>query len=231
MWAGQLPLSSGGWHVIAPDVRGANGGEDDPPARTMDDYAGDVVDLLDGLHVHDAAVAGLSMGGYIALALLRLARNYVRGLVLADTRAEADTPEGIEGRKKMIALLDERGTAAVADEMMPKLLSQSARRERPDLVQQVRDLAAANSREGTRGMLHAMMTRQDSTALLPSLHIPTLVIVGSEDAATPPAASEKMRAAIPGAELVVVPGAGHLSNLEQPTTFNAALDEFLQKRI
>jgi 3-oxoadipate enol-lactonase len=231
MWNGQLPLSSGGWHIVAPDFRGMNGGEGDRAASSVDDYAGDVVDLLDSLHVKEAVIAGLSVGGYVAFALLRLAPNYVQGLVLADTRAEADTPEGVEGRKKMLALLHEKGASAVADDMIPKLLSQSAQRTKPDLVADVRAMTLKNSTAGIEGMITAMMTRPDSTPVLATIHRPTLILVGSDDAATPPAASEKMRGAIPGSELVVIPGAGHLSNLEQPVIFNAALDEFLQKRV
>jgi len=181
--------------------------------------------------VKEAVIAGLSIGGYVAFSLLRLAPNYVQGLVLADTRAEADTPESVQNRKKMLALLEEKGAAAVADDMIPKLLSPSAQRSRPDLVAAVREMTLKNSTAGIAGMITALMTRPDSTPVLATIHRPTLILVGAEDAATPPAASEKMRAAIPGSDLVVIPGAGHLSNLEQPVIFNAALDEFLQRRV
>ena len=94
MWEGQLALADTGWHVIAPQLRGFDGGAGDPPAASIDDYAGDVIDLLDALHVKQAVIGGLSMGGYVAFALLRLAARYVQGLILADTRSQADTPEG-----------------------------------------------------------------------------------------------------------------------------------------
>src|SRR5436190_11930036 len=103
-------------------MRGVDGGASDPPTTSMDDCAGDVIDLLDRLHVEDAVVGGCSMGGYLAFALLRLAERYVRGLILADTRAGADTLEAIEGRKKMLTLVHDKGTPAVVDEMVPKLL-------------------------------------------------------------------------------------------------------------
>src|SRR5579872_950188 len=105
MWTGELALVERGWHVLVPQLRGFDGGGGDPPAQTMDDYAGDVIDLLDGLHVKQAVVGGLSMGGYVAFAILRLAARYVQGLVLADTRPQADTPEGIAARDKMLALV------------------------------------------------------------------------------------------------------------------------------
>ena len=97
--------------MIAPQLRGIDGGSADPPATSMDDYAGDVIDLLDALHVEDAVIGGLSMGGYVAFALFRLAPALLPGLVLADTRPQADTPEGVEGRKRMLALVAAKGAA------------------------------------------------------------------------------------------------------------------------
>jgi 3-oxoadipate enol-lactonase len=231
MWEGQQTLALGGWRVIAPDFRGMHGGENDPPAASVDDYAADVVDLLDALHVDDAIVAGLSLGGYVAFALLRLAPTYVRGLVLADTRAEADTPEGVDGRKRMLALLHEKGAGAIADDMLPKLLSPATHGNRPEVVARVRQMILGNTVQGIGGAIGALMTRPDSTPLLASIRCPTLVIVGSEDAATPPSASEKMHRAIGGSELVIVPAAAHLSNIEQPDTFNGALAAFLENRV
>ena len=114
MWEGQLALAGSGWRVIAPQFRGFDGGAGEPPAASVDDYAGDVIDLLDALEVKQAVVGGLSMGGYVAFALLRLAARYVQGLVLADTRSQADTPEGIEGRTRLLHLLDDKGPSAVA---------------------------------------------------------------------------------------------------------------------
>ena len=104
MWEPQLVLAAHGWRVIAPHLRGFDGGPADPPATSIDDYAGDVIDLLDALHIDDAVIGGLSMGGYVAFALFRHAPRYFRGMVLADTRSQADTPEGVEGRKRMLQL-------------------------------------------------------------------------------------------------------------------------------
>src|SRR5690349_23430911 len=113
MWEPQLALSDDGWRVIAPQLRGFDGGTGEPPAASIDDYAGDVVDLLDQLHIEEAVVGGLSMGGYVAFAVLRHAARYVRALILADTRSEPDTPEGVEGRQRMLRLLDANGVAGV----------------------------------------------------------------------------------------------------------------------
>lgn len=231
MWERQLALADDGWRVIVPQLRGFDGGTGDPPAASIDDYAGDVVDLLDGLHVDEAVVGGLSMGGYIAFAVLRHAARYVHGLVLADTKSQPDTPAGLEGRRKMLQLVEDKGPSGVADDMIPKLLGETTRRERPDVVDHVRELVLASSREAIAGAVRAMMTRPDSTPLLPTIHVPTLVIVGDEDTLTPPAAAEELHKGIAGSELVQIPAAGHLSNLEQPDLFHAAIARFLSHRV
>lgn len=230
MWEPQFPLSGGGWRVVAPHLRGADGAGGSP-AASMDDYAGDVIDLLDALHIEDAVIGGLSMGGYVALALFRLAPRYFRGIVLADTRPQADTAEGIEGRKRLLAVVQEKGPAAVADEMLPKLLGEDTRRDQPGTVERVRELVMASSTSGIAAAITALMTRPDSTSVLPSIHCPTLILVGEQDIVTPPAVSRDMQRAIPGSDLVVIPGAGHLSSLERPDAFNAALAPFLEHRV
>ena len=231
MWEGQLALADRGWHVIAPQFRGVDGAAGDPFTTSLDDYAGDVVDLLDALHVKQAVVGGLSMGGYAAFSMLRHAARYVQALILADTRPQADTPEGVEGRKQMLQLVQEKGPAAVAEEMLPKLLGETTRRTRPEVVELVRSLVLANSAESIAGAVRALMTRPDSTPLLSTVHVPTLILVGGEDTVTPPPLSEEMHRAIAGSELVIVDGAGHLSNLEQPAIFNGALARFLDHRV
>ena len=217
--------------MIVPQLRGFDGGAGDPPASSVDDYAGDVVDLLDALHVDEAVIGGLSMGGYVAFAILRHAARYVHALVLADTRSQADTPEGIEGRKRMLQLVHDKGAAAIADEMIPKLLGETTRRERPDVAERVRALILSNSTDAIAGAVRALMTRPDSTPLLPTIHVPTLVLVGAEDTITPPSAADDLHNGIAGSELVQIPGAGHLSNLEQPELFGAALARFLSHRV
>jgi 3-oxoadipate enol-lactonase len=231
MWEPQLALAAHGWRVVAPHLRGFAGGVDDPQVSTIDEYAGDVIDLLDTLHVEDPIIAGLSMGGYVAFAILRRDPRYVRGLVLADTRSQADTPEGVAGRTRMLQLLDQEGPPAVVDEMLPKLLGASTWASRPALADRVRALALANPSKAFAGAIRALMTRPDSTPLLSAIRCPTLIVVGEEDTLTPPSLSEEMRRAVAGSELVVLPGAGHLSSLEQPDAFNSALAAFLTHRV
>jgi pimeloyl-ACP methyl ester carboxylesterase len=231
MWDSQLAFAGQGWHVIAPHVRGVDGAEADPPTDTLDDYVADLIDLLDALRIEEAVVCGLSMGGYLAFALLRRAPNYVRALVLADTKSEADTAQGLEARERMLALVSSKGPAAVAEEMIPRLLGPSTLAARPDVVQRVRELTVANSAVSIAGAIRALKSRPDSTPLLSSLRIPTLIIVGEEDAVTPPASAEDMHRRISTSELVRIPASGHLSSMEQPDAFNAAVARFLEHRI
>ena len=232
MWGPQFePLAADGWRVIAPHMRGVDGATGDPPTTGIDDYAGDVVDLLDALHVEEAVIGGCSMGGYLSLALMRLAPNYFRGLLLVDTRSQADAPEAREGRLKLLKLAEEQGAAGVLADMESKLLGDTSRRERPDAVEHVRDIAKRNSNESIAGMVRALMSRKDSTPILPGIRVPTLIAVGEEDTITPPALSQQMHAAIPGSILEVLPRVGHLPNLEDAAAFNAVLTRFLANRV
>src|SRR5262245_28237250 len=169
MWEPQLALADHGWRVVVPQLRGFDGAPGHPPVQTIDDYAGDIIDLLDGLRIEDAVIGGLSMGGYITFALFRLAHAYFRGMVLADTRPQADSPEGLEGRRRMLTLVQERGARAVADDMLPKLLGQSAQGDR-SVVDRTRSLIEANPPETIAGAIRALMSRPDSSATLSSIH-------------------------------------------------------------
>lgn len=227
MWAPQLEAVPPGWRFLAPDLAGFGGTDDRPGEPSMDDYAADVVALLDHLGLSEVAVGGLSMGGYAAFAVLRLGPERVRALILADTRTQADTEEGRQGRLAMLSRIDEAGVQAVADDMIPKLLSGRTRRERPGVERQVRALIEANRPQGVRAAVRRLMNRPDSTPLVRRLEMPVLVVNGEEDAVTPVATAREMHAMIAGSSLVVIPGAGHLSNMEQPDSFNQALASFL----
>lgn len=228
MWRGQLEHMPEGWRIIAPDFRGFGPGTGDPgPAPTMDDFADDVRALLDVLEIDRAIIGGLSMGGYVTFALLRRCPDRFTGVVLADTRPQADTAEGREGRKKLVELVHERGAGAVADEMLPKLLGATTIRDRPDIVSQVRQLIESNPPAAIAGALHAMMERPDSTADLRRISFPALIVVGEDDAVTPVSEAEAMHGQIPRSHLVVIPAASHLSNIEAPEAFSKALQDFL----
>jgi YbgC/YbaW family acyl-CoA thioester hydrolase len=227
MWAHQVATLAR-WRRIAPDFRGAGASDAPDGDYSIAVYADDVARLLDRLHVERAVVAGLSMGGYVAFEMWRRHRDRILGLILADTRADADSPDARRRREDMIAAARSGGAPAIAERMVPQLLGRSTRQAQPLVVEQVREMIVGASVPGLVGTIGAIRDRPDSTALLASIDVPTLVIVGEEDEATPPALSRAMAAAIPGAAITVIPGAGHVSPLEAPTLVTRVMAAFLE---
>jgi 3-oxoadipate enol-lactonase len=223
-WLPQFAKVPPGWRFIAPDLRGFRGAgavfEDVVPGGvTMDDYAADVSALMAHLEIDRAVVAGSSMGGYVAFALMRRAAARVSGLVLIGTRAGADTGEGRAGRDRMLDLLRREGVAAIARDMAPKLVGETTRREQPDLVDAISRMIQANSAEAIAAAIGALRDRPDSRPLLPAIDVATLIVAGSEDALSPRAEADAMHAAIPGSSLAILPGVGHLPNVEGTGVF------------
>jgi pimeloyl-ACP methyl ester carboxylesterase len=234
MWRPQLERVPDGWRFIAPDLRGfgpASGPPSVPPATAVDDFAGDVGTLLDRLHIDRAIIGGLSMGGYVTFALFRKSPERFSGLMLADTKASADSAEGREGRRKMIELVRASGATAVADQMLPKLLGAASTTARPELQSEVRQMIESTSVAAIAGALEALSNRPDSTPDLARMTCPALIVVGAEDVLTPVADAEAMDRRIARSSLVVLPGAGHLSNLESPDAFSRALADFLASSV
>ncbi|HEU4564081.1 MAG TPA: alpha/beta fold hydrolase [Gemmatimonadaceae bacterium] len=229
MWAAQLNALGAAYRCIVPDLRGF-GQSDVAGPFSMERYADDLAALLDALWVRQPVVlVGLSLGGYIAFAFWRRHRSRVRGLVLADTRPGADSAEGMERRRKTIATAREGGAGAVADLLADGMMSARTRQRHPERLAQLRQMMADAPVEGIVGACEAMMARPDSTPLLESIDVPTLVVVGEDDATTPPSEARRMHAAIPASRLEEIPGAGHLSNLERPAAFNCVLVDWLQQ--
>lgn len=228
MWRPQCEALSGGHRILAFDLPGL--GETPLPAGgwTVDEAADAVVETLDGLGLAEpVTLGGLSMGGYVALAFARRHPQRLRGLILADTRAEPDSPEAKAGRAKTIELVKAEGAAAVFEDAMPKQLSEHTRSQRPDVVAEARRIAGRQSVEGITAALAALRDRPDARPGLAAIGVPTLVLVGADDVVTPPAAAQVLADGIRGATLVTLPTAGHLSNLETPDVFTAAVREFL----
>jgi pimeloyl-ACP methyl ester carboxylesterase len=234
MWRPELERVPEGWRFIAPDFRGF-GPEPAPAAAetapTLDVLAGDIAGMLDELQIDRAVIGGLSMGGYVTFALFRQAPQRFAGMILADTRPQPDTPEGREGRRKMIELAYARGAAGVADAMLPRLLGATTRTKRPALAPLVREMIEGQRVEGIVAALEAMMARPDSTPDLERIAVPALLIVGSEDELTPTSDAELMQNHIPRSRLVVLPEAGHLSSFEAPDGFTLALADFLASNL
>lgn len=228
MWEPQLDPFSASFRTIAVDLRGHGGSSLSHTPYTLEDLATDIKDLLDHLTIQQAYFVGLSMGGYILMAFYRLYPDRVKALVLADTRAQADTADGRAGRYEMIRTAETQGARAIADIMIPRLLSARTIKTNPELVKEVRAMIVHNPVETIAADLRAMAERPDSVSLLANIARPTLILVGELDQGTPPSDARLMADRIPNARLAVLPDAAHLSNLEEPMAFNHAVLSFLE---
>lgn len=229
MWEPQVEDVGDVARVIAPDLRGF-GRSDAPPAPyNVGMFAEDCANLLLHLGIEGPViVGGLSMGGYVALEFYRRYPERVAGLVLASTRAGADSAEGRVGRDKAAETARSQGAKAIADSMLPKLLAPQNYEDQPDVVEFLQEMMESASVEGIVGALNAMRDRPDSTSMLREIDVPTLVIHGADDKLIPVAEAEALFNAIPNAELVIIDNAGHVPNLENPDDFNDALLDFVE---
>jgi pimeloyl-ACP methyl ester carboxylesterase len=194
----------------------------------MKSYADELAELLRVLEVEEAVICGLSMGGYIALEMMRSHRGKVRGLILANARAEADSPQARADRDEMIKLVEREGSEGLAEVLLPKLLCPSSLSAMPQVVEHVRTMIANNPDAGVIGAITAMKERADSTPLLADIDVPTLVIAGREDRMIPVELSRAMADQIPGAQFTVIAEAGHLTPMEQPIATSRVIGEFLE---
>lgn len=227
MWEPQMEMLAGDRRVVTPDYPGFGRSPQTPAQPDVRYYAEGVRSLLDRLGLERVVLGGLSMGGYVAFALLRLCPERISGLVLANTRPDPDSEEMREGRKEMAHRVSREGVEALIGPMMPRLLAQDTLRSEPGIVEHVKSMILECSPDGVVAALGAMGDRPDSIPLLKEITVPTLVIGGEEDAVSTPEVMGAMADDIPGAHHVTLPGVGHLSNLEDPRRFNEALEGFL----
>lgn len=227
MWRDQVEELKRHHRVIVPDLRGHGETTVTPGVATMEDMARDVAALLESLEVRRPVLGGLSMGGYVALAFCRLSELKVRSLVLADTRAQADTEEAKRNREQQAEKALSEGMEGIADGLLPKLLAPETVSQRPDVVKRVRDMIVATNPEGAAAALRGMAQRPNQIPFLSNIIAPTLILVGSEDALTPVTDSELMNREIGGSRLRIIEDAGHVSNIERSKEFNRVLVEFL----
>lgn len=230
MWGEQIPALSTAYRVIAPDLRGFGQSTVSAPTVSMDRYAQDLVEMLAALDIREPiTLCGLSMGGYIALAFLREHASRLSKLVLCDTRSAPDSPRAAAGRHKMAEQVLAEGTAAAAEALVPKLFSPRTMAERPQVVDSIRQLIKRSAPDGIAAAQRGMAGRADTTPLLSGIRIPTLVIVGADDAITPASEMRTVADAIPQSQFEVIPGAGHMAPLENPARFNEVLLAFLRE--
>jgi pimeloyl-ACP methyl ester carboxylesterase len=232
MWAGQIDALREHSRVIAPDLRGFGqsplGDVDPEHGISMERYADDLAELLTAIDIREPIVlVGFSMGGYIAWQFVRKYSARLRALIQCDTRAAADTDEARGGRLKMAEHVAEWGSARVAEMMGPKLLAPRTFETKPEIVAAVRRVVERTSPAAIAAAQRGMAARPDMTGVLPTIKLPTLVLVGAEDQFTPPAEMKAAAAAIPNAQYVEIPGAGHMTTMETPAAVNDALVRFI----
>ena len=228
LWTEQVTVLKGQYRVITPDLRGFGDSEySDDGSSSMNRMAQDLALLMDALNIPNAVIGGLSMGGYVVLAFYRQFANRVRGLILADTRPQADTEEGKQNRFKQVEQIRADGMGGIADAMLPKLLTPETVSKRPEVVKRIREMMIRTKPEGAAAALLGMATREDQTSLLAEIQVPSLILVGRGDPITPVADSETMHEKIRGSRLVVIEDAAHVSNIEQGEVFNRELKSFL----
>jgi 3-oxoadipate enol-lactonase len=227
MWDAQARALEATHQVVRFDARGFGGTPPGDGLLTMERIADDAVALLDHLGLSKAIVCGLSMGGYATFALMRRHPERVKALVLADTRTAPDSPEAKRTRSAQADTVRREGPPGIADAFLQKAVGDATRAERPELVGRVKEMILAASSRGIVDALAGLAARADSGPTLREIQVPTLVVCGAEDALTPVADSEAIQRGIPGSRLEIIPKAGHLSALEDPAAFNAALARFL----
>jgi pimeloyl-ACP methyl ester carboxylesterase len=228
MWAPQVEALAGSYQVIVPDFRGFGAARDQAvPEAGMDLLADDVARLLDDRGLDRVVLGGLSLGGYVALAFMRRHAGRVSGLVLLDTKATSDGDQARADRLAMAERVLAEGNGFVPEAMLPKLLGETSREHRPELVEKVTAMIREQAPGAIAGAQRGMAARPASTDVLGTIQVPTLVVTGEEDAVAGPEVGRDLAAGIPGARFLLVEEAGHLASLEQPEIVNEALLDFL----
>ena len=228
MWEEQVDVLAGRFRVIVPDLRGHGRSPAPPGPYTMDQHVADVAALLDRLGIERAALVGLSMGGYITLNFVAAHPGRVWAVVLADTRAPGDAEETKRTRAEQARLVRSGGLEHFIEMQIPRMIGPLNLARRPEVADRYREIVRRARPESIAAALDGLAARPSMTATLERISQPTLVIVGSEDAATPPADARQLADLIPGARLEIIEGAGHMSNWEAPARFNQVLVEFLE---
>ena len=230
MWQPQIDTLSNQVRVIAPDLRGHGQSPPTEGPYPMDVLADDCADILEALEVDQpAVVCGLSMGGYISFAFYRRYPQLVAGMILAATRAGADSEEAKTNRDNAAQLTKQHGSQPVIDSMLPIVMAPRTYQDRPELVSQVAGIMESTSPSGMISALMGMKSRPDSTPTLGQIGVPTLIVHGADDQIIPVSESEAMHTGIQGSNLEIIPDAGHLPNLEQTQLFNQAVEDFLSQ--
>ncbi|MEX0613285.1 MAG: alpha/beta fold hydrolase [Pirellulales bacterium] len=232
MWSAQIDVLADRCRVIAPDLRGFGqsslGNADPQRGVSMEQYAEDLAELLDSLSIREPILlVGFSMGGYIAWQFVRKYANRLRALVQCDTKAAADTDEARANRLRMAEKIFDWGAARVAEMMGPKLFARRTFETKPEVVEAVRRIVERTSPAAIAAAQRGMAERPDMTSFLPMIKVPAMVLVGADDAISPPEEMRSIAAAIPNAKFVEIPDAGHMTTMENPAAVNEQFSRFV----
>lgn len=227
MWRPQIAALGSSHRILSYDVRGHGRSDAGDGQYSIEMFVDDLMLVLDRLNVARAAVCGLSMGGYIALRAVERHPERFSALILCDTKSEADGNEAKVKRAAAAKAVKADGAANFAEGFVKGVLAESTLKNRPEIAAAVTGMIRSNTPLGIAGTLLALAGRTDTTEALKQMNLPALILVGEEDKLTPPSASEAMQKLLPQSELHVIPGAAHLSNLENPAIFNQKLSAFL----
>jgi 3-oxoadipate enol-lactonase len=229
MWDPQMKALPNQYRAITYDIRGHGESAVGDGQYSIEFFVDDLLALLDHLVVEKTILCGLSMGGYIALRAYERFPERIRALVLCDTKSEPDANEAKLKRSAIVRSVKTTGVAPFADDFAKLVFAPESFAKHPEAVEAIKGAIRANSPIGISGAALALGIRTDTTAVLPHINVPTLVLVGEHDALTPPSAAEAMHRQIPGSEIHIIPNAGHMSSLENPAEFNRHLIEFLNR--
>jgi pimeloyl-ACP methyl ester carboxylesterase len=231
MWAGQVDALAGRYRVIAPDLRGFGQSSGHDEKTTMQQFAGDLVGLLDALGIHETIhLCSLSMGGYVAWQFWKLHGERLASLILCDTRAAADTPEGAQGRLALANSVLSDGSLPVAESMLPKLFAPQSLESEAAYTMATRGVMASTRPPTIAAALRGMAERPDMTAELPSIQLPALLLCGEHDVISPADEMRTVAAAMPDSMFHIIYGAGHMAPLERPERVNHLILEFLGRQ-
>jgi 3-oxoadipate enol-lactonase len=229
MWEPQMLALPNDIRAISYDVRGHGDSDVGDGQYLIEFFVDDLIALLDHLVIEQAVVCGLSMGGYIALRAIERNPERFKGLILCDTKSEGDSNEGKLKRAATVKAVRTDGVKAFAANFVKAVFAPSTFQSNPPVIEKIRSIIEANSPTGICGTLIAMAARTDTTSSLPTIKVPTLILVGEHDTITPPAASQAMKEQIANAEMHIIAHAAHMSNLENPKEFNERLITFLKQ--
>jgi pimeloyl-ACP methyl ester carboxylesterase len=230
MWKAQAEtLASHGYSVILPDLPGFGENNENFERFTIEEMAAQVLDLIKSLNLQKVIIGGLSMGGYVLLNLFRIAPEYFSGLILCDTTYLADTVEKRNGRFELILKIEKQGSMALAENMLPNLISEETKQNNQALTAKLANLFSDVNPVAAVNALQSMAERIDCTEVIAGIKVPTLLIFGEFDKITNIENAKKMKELIRESELQIIKHAGHYSNLEKPDEFNRILLDFCNR--